>query len=499
MKKNISVILGIPIDNLSMDETITKIFSFIDEYPETKNPRQVATVNVDFVVNTLKYSLSKIRHPELLEILNQSDLVIADGMPVVWASRLMGIELVSRVAGSDLVPLIAKEASKRAKSVYFLGGRGDIGKRAAMILKEQYPNLIIAGYDAPFVHIDSEKILHSIEDDKGIIETINSSGADILLIGFGNPKQEIWFHRNKDKLKVPVSIGIGGTFEFIAGTVSRAPVWMQTTGLEWIYRIIQDPKRLWKRYLIGFFKFGLMIWPQILFFRYQKLRPGLTQHSELPSINHLDDNITLEIKFSNILNDNACAFIREDLTNAIKEKDRIILDLRNINHMDSSGFSCLYDILRQCKQMKKELYITGLSKAVKKALTITRTLPIFKNYLVENVNDLYKRPPSKNTPSFNYSIESNGDETHLQLNGMLEASEMATLDMAKIYTKLTGKHCICNLGGLKFVDSSGLVFFLKINKHLTEHNQTMSLSNIPENVMQMFNITKLNKIFQINN
>jgi len=102
----------------------------------------------------------------------------------------------------------------------------------------------------------------------GSIEHINRSNADILLIAFGNPKQEIWFDRNRDRLKVPVSIGVGGTFEFITGSVARAPQWMQKAGIEWIFRIVQDPKRLWKRYFVGLFKFGLLIWPAILYYRF---------------------------------------------------------------------------------------------------------------------------------------------------------------------------------------------------------------------------------------
>jgi len=280
-------------------------------------------------------------------------------------------------------------------------------------------------------------------------------------------------------------------------TVSRAPEWMQTTGLEWIFRIIQDPKRLWKRYFIGFFKFGIMIWPQILFFRYQKIRMRLTKTNGFPSINHLDDDITLEIKFSRILNDYTCSFLIDDFANLIKNKDRIILDLSLIEQIDSSGFSHLIYILRQCKQMKKELYITGISTSVEKALVATRTKAVFKNYLVEDVHEIYKRPLKKNAPSFYYSIKNNGDVTLIKLNGMLEASEMAKIDMEKVFRKLTGKYCICDLGGLKFVDSSGLVFFLKIKKHLTQQNKTVSLSNIPENINQMFFITKLNKVFNI--
>ncbi len=128
-------ILGIPIDNLTMEETVERIFAMIEAYANDGRPRQVATVNVDFVVNTLSWRLSRIRHPELLDILRRADLVTADGMPIVWTSKLLRTPLKERVTGADLVPRLAEEAAKRQKSIYFLGGLGDVGKKAAELLR----------------------------------------------------------------------------------------------------------------------------------------------------------------------------------------------------------------------------------------------------------------------------------------------------------------------------------------------------------------------------
>jgi len=266
------VILGIPADNLTMDETVDRIFSMIEAYQRDQRPRQVATVNVDFVVNTLTWRLGRIRHPELLDILQRADLVTADGMPLVVISKLLGSPLKGRVTGADLVPRLAKDAAERGKSLYFLGGREAAARGAAALLQERYPNLVIAGIDSPFVSIEGENLADAEEVDREIVARINHARPDILLIAFGNPKQEVWFNRNRNRLRVPVSIGIGGTFEFIVGSVRRAPIWMQRAGLEWIFRISQDPGRLWKRYMVGFFKFGLMVWPAVLYYRYNRLR-----------------------------------------------------------------------------------------------------------------------------------------------------------------------------------------------------------------------------------
>jgi len=143
-------------------------------------------------------------------------------------------------------------------------GEGDTAKQAADLLKRDNPQLRIAGTSSPMIAVEGESLATWEEDDRTTVETINESGADILFMAFGNPKQELWFSRNKHRLQVPVSIGIGGTFAFITGHVKRAPMWMQRANMEWIFRITQDPRRLVKRYGIGLVKFGFLTCPLLI-------------------------------------------------------------------------------------------------------------------------------------------------------------------------------------------------------------------------------------------
>ena len=253
--------LGIPVDNLSREEAVGEVFKLIQQFEQDQTPKLVATLNVDFLVNSLGYRFSKPRHPELFNALRQADLVTADGFPIVLLSKIAGFPLKERVTGADLTPELARVAAKKGKSVYLLGGGGDTAELAAQCLKKDYPELKIAGVSAPMVAISGEKLANWEDDDRKIVDEINASGADILFLAFGNPKQELWFSRNKHRLKVPVSIGIGGTFAFITGQVKRAPLWVQRCNLEWVYRVSQDPKRLVKRYAIGMVKFGFLTLP----------------------------------------------------------------------------------------------------------------------------------------------------------------------------------------------------------------------------------------------
>ncbi|MFA5204538.1 MAG: WecB/TagA/CpsF family glycosyltransferase [Lentisphaeria bacterium] len=259
------MILGIPVDRVGMAAATERIFALVAarrQAPE-QPPALVATVNVDFLVNAQAWrSGAPPRHPALLAALRQAELVTADGMPVVWLSRLLGSPLPGRVPGADLVPALAAACAARGRSLYFLGGRGDTGRRAAERLRARHPALRIAGIDAPVIPADGSPEAIAREDAP-VVDRINASGADILLVGLGNPKQELWFRRNRPKLRVPVVMGVGGTFAFITGDVARAPGWMQAAGLEWLFRIWAEPGRLWKRYGLGLLKFNLMAVPAV--------------------------------------------------------------------------------------------------------------------------------------------------------------------------------------------------------------------------------------------
>ena len=253
--KSRPVVLGIHFDALTMPQALDRFFELAEMPPGPRGCRIAATVNVDFVVNTYCATRNTPRNPALAAVLRRAELVIADGMPLVWLSRLLGTPLPERITGADMVPLIAERAAKEHVKLYFLGGQEEYTRRAAEILTERYPGLEIAGIDAPFVNLDAKDAALT---DLEICRKINESGASILFIGFGNPKQEIWAERNRANLKCGIAVGIGGTFNFIAGAVKRAPDWMRRSGTEWIFRIIQEPGRLWKRYGFGLLVFNTM-------------------------------------------------------------------------------------------------------------------------------------------------------------------------------------------------------------------------------------------------
>ncbi|OGC05287.1 hypothetical protein A2V82_03305 [candidate division KSB1 bacterium RBG_16_48_16] len=223
---------GFGIDRLNLDQVV----SCIDEAILAKKPLHIVLVNAGKIV------LARKDH-ELAHIIRTAELVGADGVPIMWASWLLSRPLPGRVNGTDLMNRLIEMAAAKGYRIYFLGARQPVIERAVRSLKQRHPSLQIAGfrngyYDSP-------------ESEREVINDIARSQADILLIGMSSPKKEKWVRRHFHDLNVTVVHGVGGSFDILGGLTKRAPAWMQKTGLEWLYRLIQEPRRLWRRYLIG--------------------------------------------------------------------------------------------------------------------------------------------------------------------------------------------------------------------------------------------------------
>ena len=246
-QKGVSRLFGIPVARVTETEAVERIVEMAKERGSGRRAKFIATLNVDFVANAVS-GWPFGGNDELWGYLRNADFVTADGMPIVLLSKLLRRALPERVTGADMVPRICRRCAEEGMSVYVLGGDREAIEEALRKLKVESLKLKVVGIDPAFVKLD--------EDQPEIIERINAAKPDILFVALGNPKQELWMGRNKAKLDVGAMIGIGGTFNFLAGRVKRAPKWMQKSGLEWIYRIIQEPGRLWRRYAYGLVKFG---------------------------------------------------------------------------------------------------------------------------------------------------------------------------------------------------------------------------------------------------
>lgn len=222
------------IDNLTMKEALDRIDELIKE---NKNA-YVVTPNVDHIIQIE-------RGGELVEVYKNADLILTDGKPLIWISKWYGTPIKEKISGSDLFPRLCAMAAKRGYKMYFLGAAEGVAAKAANNLEKRFPGLQVVGtYSPPFGFESNDAEMEKIK------KMIKDAEPHILIVGLGCPKQELFILHHKNELGVPISLGLGASLDFEAGNIKRAPKWMSAHGLEWMYRITQDPKRLAKRYLV---------------------------------------------------------------------------------------------------------------------------------------------------------------------------------------------------------------------------------------------------------
>lgn len=240
--------MNIEIDNVTMEEAVMCTKHLAKE----GHGAFVVTPNVDHMI--------KLHQDDLFaRIYADADLILADGVPIMWFSKGFGTPLKEKVSGSDLFPRVCQMAAMEGLSVYLLGGTDGVAEAAAKVLAQRYEGFQVAGiYSPPFGFEKDEKEMEHI------CQLLREAKPDILFVGLGAPKQEKLFWEIRDKVDIPVALHVGGSFDFIAGTIKRAPKWMSRIGLEWFYRLCKEPKRMFKRYLVD----DMQIFQ--LYFKYKK-------------------------------------------------------------------------------------------------------------------------------------------------------------------------------------------------------------------------------------
>ena len=227
-------LLNVRIDDITYNDAIARVEKFL----RAGGVHQIATVNPEFVVMAQT-------NAEFMRALNSTALNTPDGVGLMWAARHLKTPLKMRVTGQEMVDRISALAAKCDYPIFFLGAREGIAERAATVLQQKYPQLQIAGCYAGSP---------APEEEKEIVERVNQSGARVLFVAYGPPKQELWIARNANRLQnVSVAMGVGGTFDTLAGIVPRAPEWIRKAGFEWTYRLLREPRRFKRQLAIPYF------------------------------------------------------------------------------------------------------------------------------------------------------------------------------------------------------------------------------------------------------
>ena len=353
-------VMGLPLANVTEDEAVDQIEKLI----LSGGTHQVATANLDFWLNSLN-------DVHLHRIIAGCSLVLPDGMPLVWISRLLGSPLKERVSGVDMVSRLADLSARKGYRIYLLGGRPGVAERATKVLEEKFPGVQICGHHAPPL-ADLERMDHG-----DALDRIRAAKPDILLVAFGNPKQEKWIRMHARRSGVPVSIGIGGSMDMLVGDVNRAPMWMRKIGLEWLGRCMQEPTRLFPRYFRNFTGLAFRLPVALLATLVQRPHRGPS------AINRTGDAGMVHLRIQGNLEGSATSVLDRTVTNCIAGGQLLVVHLEDLNYASPEGLGALLEARQKLLAMGLSLTLSGVPARTKFLLSAWCLEPLFDEFKLE--------------------------------------------------------------------------------------------------------------------
>ena len=348
-------LFGLPITNVTMAQAVARV----EEHILSGRSHQIATANLDFARNSLKDQY-------LQRVICDCSMVLPDGAPMLWAATLFRTPLKERVTGVDLIPELARLSAERGYGIYLLGASDESSLRATEVLKARYPGVRIVGRTSPQV-----QALHEM-DNEGLLRMIEEANPAILLVAFGNPKQEIWIHRHRDRLKVPVVIGIGGALDLIAGSLKRAPVWVQKMQMEWCFRLAQEPFRLLPRYtrdavaLLMHLPLGLAA---------NRMQPWERRQGRLKAEVHGTIRV---VATPAKLSGPACAWLAHEAKAAVAAGQTMVVDMSATVRVEADGLGGLLEARRILLAEGLWIWLAGMSNPVRRVLQFSAMSDLFR-------------------------------------------------------------------------------------------------------------------------
>ena len=497
--RKLLVILGVPVDNLTMEEALARCDEFIADGRAYGHTHQIATVNADFVVNSL-------HDPELRRILQEAHMATADGMPLVWASRLLGGAVPGRVTGADLVPALAERAAERGYSIFFLGAKPGVADRAAQILAERFAGLKVAGILSP-------PPASVLDMDRTSIAAVKEARPDILLVAFGNPKQEKWIRMHAHELKVPICIGIGGTLDMIAGITQRAPLWMQRSGLEWVYRLAQEPRRLAKRYLHDFGYFGYFFLRQWWAMRRgtavtmlpsehqngqapvraEPTQPDLPNISAapVPAEQHAEDMPVLRVQ-GRLDVTNQTQFV-EQANAALDSNLYLVVDLAGAHFLDSSALGALVALANRARSRGGDVYLVAVPKPILSLLELVHLDQFFE--IFPSPAEATQRQQSLGVPTAIQDDVNGWSVIHLPR--LVDAEAAHDILERSIQRLERSQRLILDCSDTVFLASAGMAMMLKIDRMARERGGMLRIAACSPDVQRTLELVKLDNMLAL--
>ncbi len=499
--RKLLIISGVPIDDVTMPEALDRIEQFITIGRATGKTHQIATVNADFVIKAQN-------DPELRRILQESDMATADGMPLVWGARRLGVPLKGRVTGADLVPALAARAAEKKFSLFLLGAAPGIAASAAKIMQERNPGLMIAGVLAP-------PVKSLFEMDPAVLETIRAAKPDVLLVAFGNPKQEKWINMHARELRVPVMIGIGATLDFIAGIVKRAPPWMQKSGMEWLFRLLQEPRRMWKRYMIDMTGFAVFFSRQwwVMGRGYTPGRGHTPGHGAqkpmgaqplrsplrlLPFSEIVVVDGVATIRVQGRLDAQNVAVFRTKSVEVLAITSRIVVDLSKADFLDSSGIGALVHLAKQARDAGGDVTLVAPSKPVMNVLTMLRMDRFFEIRASAGATTATgASSPLAARAVATTQAPGQGGWTIMQMPRQLDNTTTPAMLAQCRDTLAAHPRIVCDFSATVFVSSAGLAALMQLSRQAKGLGGDLRVAACQGDALRTMQLARFDKLFPL--
>jgi N-acetylglucosaminyldiphosphoundecaprenol N-acetyl-beta-D-mannosaminyltransferase len=474
-------ILGIPFDNITSSEALNRI----DQMVASRKPHYLATANVDFLVQARE-------DVELRRILFDADLILCDGTPLLWVSRLLGNPLPERVAGADVVPRLIQLAAEKKYRLFLLGATPDSVSRAAANLRAAFPGLIIAGYYSP----PFNKLIEMDHDE--IKARILAAKPDVLLVSFGCPKQEKWIAMHYRELGVPVAAGVGATIDFLAGKIPRAPVWMQGSGFEWVYRLIQEPRRLFRRYIKDLWIFSWSILAQCWALQIRNNRTHGRANAKSISSSSTSNAPHQFVVCPTKLDAMAAEADALHIAGVVADGRDCFLQMAGVTSIDSTGVGYLIGLQKKLRSAGRDVVLIAPSASVRRALKLMRINEFF--FSAPNLASArYLLQVRAREQSASVTLRTAAAVTPLVWHGEITAANARQVwenTRAYLEAPRRERELALDLSDVRFIDSSGLGLLIRAKRLAGQQGAKLAFRGIQPAVKNVIQIARLEEFLQ---
>lgn len=538
MSSDSIVILGVPVDNLDKNETLSRLFSMARSYDEDGRPRMAVAVTAETLLRLRASSDKTGDKPEktakqdtspdeetpdttnsgfLINTLRNADLMIPVGLPVAWAARILGIKLKKRISAAGFFTDFLETALAQKKTTVLLL------RQAAALHHHGRAHIL---YDCFFLTQSdssgcSDGMNHgqSPADTKysnlaadcaapleSIHEKINSTGVDFLIIDIHNPDLAAWFEKSKNRIHVPVILIVSGTGEILRASLkSNNNDKREKTALPSAARkrfSTDFAKRLYHHY----FELGLLVLPLVIYQKYNQAMFTLRhQPSTIPSVKNALPKTArgLSVKIIS-MPDPLDASVTEDIRAKIRTMSqiapKIVLDFSRVNFMDSSGLGLLMGLCRMSSAENREIFLTGVTPKIDHFFKLTKTIDFFEDKIMQSLPEILERIKNRiSTSSFYYLALIRSNAVVLHFYGKLDASELFDINEDTLMDQVADKEVILSLTDLEFIDSAGIRLLVKLHRQVSGGNRILIACGMRGSVRRLFSIMGVDKLFLMEN